>query len=781
MQRLNCKFLLFCFSILFFFATCSTKTSPVILYKQEILLTTTQLNKEFKRLHISKRAPLKLRQSALTNIAMKVLALNEAKLKAWKENEKIKNLLDEQKKYFVINSVLNKYIGKIKVGFSYSDLEKFNSIIECRLIWFKNPWLLDRTIWKEGQRKGKECLSLLKKKETSFADLAERFTDNQETKCGKLGVFSIEELSPSFRPWVTKLKTGEFSPVISESNGFFILRLDNVIESPDISKKKYEISCMFFASSNNPSKMKLKAEKVLEELKLKPESFCELVNRYSDLKKGGLLKPFLFENMNFILADAAWKSGKTGRHSDLIEGLNGFFIVKTEKIRTPSNEWLKKIKKNKKEFFRIRNRIIHRKFMAVKEEKIEKFRRRLSRIPMIFDYSCFSNSFSLSNLNPNSIVILKIIPNGELFTYADFLKESEKYFNKETLERMSYSDKALFFEKKMLFPSLAYFYGLKKGLLNNGKTAKQWKEMEEEIIFRTYLKDKLNVDIPSDEILKNWWIQNKNNLQEPLRSKPFESIKEEVKREWFIKAKKDAENNFKQSLFNPDLVKINSDVVLTSKERRLKNLRITAQKYMSRGCTNDAVSILRDIMRQDPDWLSAASLYDMKNDQKTLNFIRSRVKYMNKDFSYLDNALNLFSVIRLQRTLTNKPFVKFLISKIPFLDAESQLESFRLLADFKEFEVADFVFDLIKSNRDSFPLNYTVEALNELGKIATTDVRKKILSWLNSEKEPEIQVALLKVLSYSNEKLEDKKIIDKFLKSNNLKVKEQAKILEERQ
>lgn len=86
-----------------------------------------------------------------------------------------------------------------------------------------------------------KMLTVLKqlKQGAAFPELAEKYSEGSNAKDGgKLGEFSIEDISKNLRPVIEKLKPGQFSDVIRTAKGFQIFYLEKIVKTPPQSLQK---------------------------------------------------------------------------------------------------------------------------------------------------------------------------------------------------------------------------------------------------------------------------------------------------------------------------------------------------------------------------------------------------------------------------------------------------------------------------------------------------------------------------------------------------------------
>jgi parvulin-like peptidyl-prolyl isomerase len=739
--------------VLFLASSCVSRLPEPVRAGRMVLVTKKQLLTEIESQTSGGRTlPLGFRQMILTNMARKALFLRDARANGYAEKDEVVRFLTDRKRQFVIQAALARAIGQVRPAFRQGDLRKFNSVIEIRLIWINVPWTLDAGQRAAGTARARACYKEVRKPGADFAALADRYSDDPANlRGGFLGQFPEEDLPPVYKPLVGKMKSGDISAPVEETNGWMILRLDSIAPGSGRSSKSFGLSGIFFSSvRGGKDEARKNADRVLAELRQDPSRFKELADRYSEdpqNRNGGLLKPFIYERMYPPVAEAAWKAGP-GKISGLIETRYGWFIVQTVAVRPPSREAIKRIRKDRAQYRSVVSRILQRKISGIREERVEAYRRALSRkTRMLRDYSCFSNSSLTNRELAASTVILKVLRDNTSFSYLDFAQAFDKAAGPGASVRKTYGEKAAFFESTLLFPELVYADGSARGALTSRTARKKWSEIEDSSIYQYYLKDLGAGEEPTDADLKDWV----KTGPDVYRMRPFEQVREQVRAAWKVRQRELVARQKFQTLVAMMKVQMSDAALLTPSERRSRLWRNLAADALRSGRTNEAITSLEQCLAKSPEWSDAVHLAAISpaGFDRAVRRIRPKLGRISGDPApLLDDPATRAAMLGLSTALSFRPVIPAVQARLTDPDYEARKAYVRTLADLNAISSSSAILQMVMAERGKTEsAAFCSAVLPDLGRLADDAVRSALSSWLSSERMPPVQAALLRSLA----------------------------------
>jgi parvulin-like peptidyl-prolyl isomerase len=702
-----------------------------------------------------RRSGWQSRMTAVSNMILRDLFLLDARKKGYFERQDIIDILEKQKKELVKRMVIEKVVGTPSVSLAAGDVRKFTSIVNCRLIFFNGPVSLDGDYRKMKSAEARSCYSLVNP--GNFSEMADLYTDYPgNLKGGFLGALPASNLPPAVRSAVARMTPGQISDILQSDRGFTIVRLEKVEKALSAGAgDKYHVSSIFLsASATNREAVLQKARELWRRLTADPSQFKELANRWSEdpaNRNGGRLRPFVYEQMTPLVAEAAWKTPK-GRVSRILSDRSGFYILLVDSIRPRSAKELSEFRKNRQYYRSLKQRILQRKAVKIREDRFGKYRERLlAGARVIRDYSCFTNS-SLTNADAaGAAVLLKVLYNNTAFTYADFLEQ----FRREAARfggRPSYIDKVNVFESRLLVPELVFADGLRRGFMQSGRFKKEYAEFCDNTVFSRYFKDLVDSRPVGDQEIREFYEANKDRFEKY----PFEKVRDLVRRQLTQDLQPVIARQRMTELLQAYKLDVDPWKLMNRRERALERLRLGALRAEQSSNLQAAAAGWSAVLKKDPSNAGAAvALFrcalalgaGAEGERFTAQAVSAVPRNAGGISRRLDDPSERSAALRLLASSGCDQAVQSLVRRLQSPDRSLLPEILRVLGELKAVPARDPILAVLRAERRNIiaasNLPVVASASLALGRIGGESAGAYLVSWLRTEKDYRLQSLLL--------------------------------------
>lgn len=736
----------FLFLPVLLWGACAERLPPPARVGQRVLLTAEELDRLVEREAAGRGGlPRGFAKTVLTNEVRRRLFVEDARARGYPEKDEVVAELREERRRLVTAAALERAVGRVRVRATLADVRKYRSVLGFRIIVVAAPWSFDRELRRRGEERLRACWAELRAGR-DFGEVADRWSDDPANlRGGYLGVFRESELPREWRAAVVGLRPGGLSSVTPVPEGYMLFRLDRVV-SPQGGEKAYELSGIRFGPSGRE-----RAEEVRRLLVAEPGRFRELADVHSEdprNRNGGLVRPSLYGQLPTAVAEAVWRT-PVGRFSRPVETSYGWFIVRTESVAPPSASSLRRMRRDRAEMRELLEGIRARKEAAVREGRMERYRRRLWRTASVVrDYGVFTNA-EADPAAAASTVVLKLLRENVTFRWPEVAAAMERAAPRRP---RTYAEKVAFFETALVFPELVYADGLRRGLLERRPLRTRWKEVEEAVLLRHYVEDLLP-EPPSDAELRRWWAEA---APEGLRGRRFEEVRGEAMALWRRREEEAAVRRRFARLVEERKVVLCDLCVSTPQERRLARRRAEVGRVLRRGETNAAVRLMVRMFREAPSWpelVRLASLSSSGHAEAVRLLGEAGVWRTEGLASVLADAAARDVVLRLLAEAGVREAVPQLVGFMRSVDLSAKPAVMRALAALDPVAAAGPVWEAILAERGR-PASeaFLVEALAEAEKLADSRMRAEVVRWLRrGERSAKVRVALLRFLATASE------------------------------
>ena len=701
------------------------------------------------------RSGLAAKMTAVSNLILKDLFLLDAREKGYLERQDVREKLEKQKKELVKRMVIEKVVGSPSVALSAGDLRKYTSIVTCRLIFFNAPVCLDFDYRKGRYEEARNCARLVNSR--NFSEMADLYTDFPgNLKGGFLGALPASNLAPAVRSVVARMRPGEISDVIQSDKGCSIVKLEKFEKAVSAgTADRYHVSSIFLSSANRGGSETLeKARELWRQLKIDPSSFKDLANRWSEdpeNRNGGRLRPFVYEQMIPVIAEASWKTPR-GRVSRILSDRSGFYLLLVDSVRLRSAKEMSELRKNKKYFHSLKQRILGRKAGKLREDRFGRYRERLlAGAKVVKDYSCFTNA-SMTNADAaGAAVLLKVLYNNTVFTYADFLAQ----FQRDSARfggRATYIDKVNLFESRLLVPELVFADGLKRGFMQSRRFQKEYSGFCDNTVFSAYVKDLVDAWQVTEAQTRGYYEAHKDRFEKY----PYEKIADIVRRQLLEDLRPVIARQKMVELLHNYKLEIDPWALMDRKERRLAGLRQAALKAEQSSNLSGAAETWAVILKKDPSGLEAVfNLFRigklLGGSVKAARFIDQAVSSASRNMDELAKQLgdpeSRQSALELMSRTGDREAVLALVRQLQNADRRFLPEIIRVLGELRTPFAAEPVLNLLRSERRNIiaSSNLPVVAASclALGRIGGETAKSYLAGWLTAERDYRLQQAII--------------------------------------
>ena len=738
-------------SIFTLFVGCNGKKKILAVYDK-----TKFSMKNFQNyLNTQDKPPLSYMQKVetLSNLIVRRAVLKEARKQGYYEMPDLVTKIEMRKKDLIRKTFIDNLTKKAdQIKFKKSDLKKFLSNIKMKYIWINDPYSFDEEYWRKKDKLAKEVYAKIKEDKNNFSYYADLYTEDPHNfKNGFAGYFSKDQIPREWQTAVGSMKEGDISKPLSLSNGYVILRLNQIKKNKN--KKFWFISKIFLNGISQSNKERI--NHLYEELKQNNSQnfFGEYANLYSqdaNNKKGGDFRSFNYGAIYPPLAESAYQTGE-GKISSLIYNKFGIFILKIERITKPTKEKIQKLLKNKKQLEAYEKRVVQAKQVIYSDQKIYSLQKKLRKsLKVVKDYSVFTNT-QFSNQN---YIIFKFVFNNKTFTYQDFLEIAKKM--RRPLSSMpAYMDRVSFFERYLVEPEALYIESIKKGWAKNSIVTKPLKKMTDTLVYDSFIQNNIK-DFPIDvSDLQKFYADNSASY----KNKKFKNIIPIVEGDYKKQNMSSIKKKILDEILKKQNVKFYPHWLLTRKEQMIQRLFQSAEKATMDNKNELAEKLYNKIIKKDSSkikaYISLYSLYADRKDNKAALGILSDLKKI-KDvnikelYDYLDNSKYNVVVANLLGEFNDRTAIYPLMKKLNTTNQSLLAATIKSLGNLHAIVASDKILNILKmarKNSVSLSNNYVAwYAVEALGKIGDDTVNSYFLKWVRSAKNVNVKCFLIEAL-----------------------------------
>jgi len=698
--------------------------------------------------------------SFISNEIQNRIFLEEARKKGFYDKRETQESLEKRKKEIIRKYTEDRVMAKGRGKYRSSDLKKFLTLIQLKLIWLNTPNTLDSDYRSEKKRSADEAYKRLKKGE-DFQKIANIYSeDPRNFNGGLLGKLKFDELDKEFQTIVPKMSPGDMKWPVKTEKGIYILYLENQTKENrnGIEAPVYWVrGILLIPEAENPDAIKdlmEKGKKIFSIVKKDPEQFAIMANRFSEddrNKKGGAFKQIKLEELTFSLAEPLYKI-KEKKYSSVLENQFGFFIFFVDSITQPDNKKILEIKKNKKRFEAYKKQITDARIWYNRDTLMEDYKiRLLKKADVVKDYSVFTNS-AFSN---TSWPILKIKENNQVFIYQNYL-DLFKHLPSESMKRYAtYIDRVGHFEKNLVIPEIIYLDGIRQGFLQKKEVQKQIDNFLSQYLITQYTDYLITSQSVNEGILLEYYTDN----QEKYGQKSFSEAREFVLRDYHQGNRRLFLEAYKNRLLKDNNFRIVSSRLLSGADRKIYRMLEKAEYYATRKEFNKGLALYQKIIKQRPSeplyYLKAYSfsrdLSDLNKANDFLNQMKTESKLNRKRLvAFLDDPVYQYPIVSILGDLQERTSILPLMDRINTTNRTFQAEIIKALGKLRAMHASDVILDIVRAERsrnlsitNNLVLWFGIECLGQIG---DTKVSSYFRKWLVQTKDSNIKMFLIPAL-----------------------------------